>query len=66
MKLFIHVRVTLEYFNFKRENEFKRFVVYFHCFSDNCCRATAGGNEINPHLNVLNRHDHSFKGSLDL
>ena len=28
MKLFIHPRVTLEYFNFKRENEFERFVVY--------------------------------------
>ena len=44
MKLFIHARVTLEYFNFKRENEFERFVVYFHCFSDNCGRVTAGGN----------------------
>ena len=60
---FIHARVTLEYFNFKTENEYERFVVYFYCFSDNCCRATAGGNEIDPHLN---RHNHSFKGSLNL
>ena len=36
--LFIHARVTLEYFSFKRENVFKRFVIYFYCFSDNCCR----------------------------
>ena len=63
MKLFIHTRVTLEYFNFKREYEFKRFIVYFHCFSDNWCRVTVSGKGINPHLN---RHDHSFKGSLDL
>ena len=63
MKLFIHARVTLKYLNFKREDEFKRFVVYFHCFSDNCCQATAGGNEIDPNLN---HHDHLFKGSLDL
>ena len=63
MKLFMHARVTLEYFNFKRENEFKRFVVYFHYFSDNCYRATAGGNEIDPHLN---RHNHWFKGLLNL
>ena len=63
MKLFVHVRVTLEYFNFKSENEFKRFVVYFHCFSDNCCRETAKGNAIDPNLN---RHDHSFKGLLNL
>ena len=61
--LFIHVRVTLKYLHFKRENEFKICVVYFYCFSDNCCRAVAGGNEIDPHLN---RHDHSFKGLLDL
>ena len=27
--LFIHARATLEYFNFKMENEFERFVVYF-------------------------------------
>ena len=39
--LFIHACVTLEYFNFKRENEFERFVVYFYCFNDNCCWATA-------------------------
>ena len=26
--LFIHTHVTLEYFNFKRENGFKRFAVY--------------------------------------
>ena len=45
MKLIVHARITLEYFNFKRENEFKRFVVYFYCFSGNCCRATVGGNE---------------------
>ena len=43
--LFIHARVTLEYFNFKTENELERFVVYFYCFSDNCCRVTARGNE---------------------
>ena len=61
--LFIHTHVTLKYFNFKRENEFERFDVYFYCFSDNCCRATAGGNEIDPYLN---RQDHLFKGSLDL
>ena len=62
--LFIHARATLEYFNFKRENEFKRFrVVYFYCFSDKCCQVTAGGNEIGPHLN---HHGHSFKGLLDL
>ena len=36
MKLFIHARVTLEYFNFERENELKDFCVYFHYFSDNC------------------------------
>ena len=47
--LFIHV--TLENFNFKMENGFKRFAVYFYCFSDNCCRATAGGNGSDPHLN---------------
>ena len=40
--LFIHASVTLEYFNFKRENEFERFVIYLYCFSDNCCRMTAG------------------------
>ena len=61
--LFIHARVTLKYFNFKRENKFKICVVYFYCFSDNCCRAVVGGNEIDPHLN---HHDHSFKGLLDL
>ena len=63
MKLFIHALVTLEYFNLKRKYEFKRFIVYFHCFSNNCCLVTAGGNEINPHLN---HYDHSFNGSLDL
>ena len=61
--LYYTCTVTLEYFNFKRENEFERFVVCFYCFSDNCCWATAGGNEIDPQLN---RHDHSFKGSLVL
>ena len=60
---FIHAHVTLEYFNFKRENGFKRFAVYFYCFSDNCCQGTAGGNGSDPHLN---RHDHSFNDSLDL
>ena len=60
---FIHACITLEYFNFKRENEFKRFVVYFYCFSDNFCWATAGGSEIGLHLNC---HGHLFKGSLDL
>ena len=29
----------------------------------NCCRMTAGGNEIDQHLN---HHNHSFEGSLDL
>ena len=45
--LFIHARVILEYFNFEslRENEFEMFAIYFYCFSDNCCRATTGGNE---------------------
>ena len=57
--LFIHALVTLEYFNFKRENKFKSFVVYFYCFNDNCFQVTVGGNEIDP------CHDHSFKGSLD-
>ena len=61
--LFIHACVTLEYFNFKSENEFKKFIVCFYCFSYNCCKATARGNEFNPHLNC---HAHSFKGSLDL
>ena len=61
--LFIHAYVTLEYFNFKRENGFKRFAVNFYCFIDNCCRATAGGNGSNSHLH---RHDHSFNNSLDL
>ena len=55
--LFIHAHVTLEYFNFKRENGFKRIAVYFYCFGDNYCRATAEGNGSDPHLN---RHDHSF------
>ena len=59
--LFIHAHVTLEYFNFKRKNEFKRFVVYFYCFSDKCWLAIAVGNEIDPYLN---RHDHSFKFGL--
>ena len=65
MKLFIYACVTLEYFNFKRENEFKSFVVYFYCFSNNCCRAATGGNEIGPHPNRPG-HSHLFKGSLDL
>ena len=56
MKLFIHACVTLEYFNLNRENDFERLVVYFYCFSDNCCRVTAGGNKIAPHLN----HHRSF------
>ena len=47
--LFIHAHVTLEYFNFERENRFKRFVVYFYCFSDNCCQAIAGRNGTDPH-----------------
>ena len=38
--LFIYARVTLEYFNFKRENVFKRFGSAITA----CCRATAGGN----------------------
>ena len=57
---FIHVLITVEYFNFKRENEFKTSVVSLYYFSDNYSRVTAGGNEINP------CHDHSFKGLLDL
>ena len=61
--LFIHAQVTLEYFNFVRENKFKRFAVYFYCFRDNCCRAIAVGNGSNPHLN---RHDHSFNESRDV
>ena len=61
--LFIHAHVTLKYFNFKRENEFKRFAVYFYWFSDNCCRTTAGGNGSDPHLNC---HNHSFSDPLDL
>ena len=63
--LFIHVHVTLEYFNFERENRFKRFAVYFYCFRDNCCRviSAAVGNGSNPHLN---HHDHSFNESLDV
>ena len=36
--------------NFERENRLKRFAVYFYCFSDNCCRVTAGGNGSDPHL----------------
>ena len=56
MKLFIHARVTLEYFYLQKESKFKRFDVYFHCFSDNCYRVTAGGNEIDLHLS---RHDNS-------
>ena len=62
MKLLYACKCNTEYFNFKRENEFKRFVVFFHCFSDNCCRATAGGNEIDPHQSS----HHLFKGSLEL
>ena len=31
--LFIHAHVTLEYFNFQRENGFKRFAVYFYCLN---------------------------------
>ena len=50
--LFIHACVTLD---FKRENGSKRFGVYFYCFSDNCCRATAGGNGSDPHLNPTTR-----------
>ena len=60
MKLFVHTRVTLQYFNFKGRMNLKGLL---HSFSDNCCRVTAGGNEIDPYLN---HHDHSFKGSLDL
>ena len=51
--LFIHAHVTLEYFNFKRENRFKRFAVYFYCFSDNFCQATAGGNGSDPHGGMI-------------
>ena len=58
MKLFIHARVTVEYFNFERENEFKRFLSIFIASV-----ITAGVNEIDSHPN---RHDHSCKGSLDL
>ena len=43
--LFIHARVTLEYFNFKRENVFKSLVSTFIASAITaCCRATAGGN----------------------
>ena len=63
MKLFIHAHVTLEYVNFKSENEFKRFVVYFYYFSNNCYQANASGNEI---ALYLNHHNRSFEGSLDL
>ena len=64
--LFIHTRVTLEYFNFKRENVIKRFGVYLYCFSNNCmlpsdCWRKLPGND--PHLN---HHDYSFNNSLDL
>ena len=62
--LFIHARVTLEYFNFKRENEFERFVVYFYCFSNNCCQATAEEmKSIHIWIIMIIRQ---FKGSLDL
>ena len=66
MKLFLHAHVKLEYVNFRREIEFKRFGLVSTStasISDNCCQATAEENEINPHLN---RHDHSFKDLLDL
>ena len=43
--------------NFERENTFKRFAIYFYCFSDNCCRAIAVGNGSDPHMN---RHDPAF------
>ena len=53
-------QVTLEYFYFKRQNEYKRLVVYIYCFfSDNCCWTTAGGSEDDAYLNV---YDHSFSG----
>ena len=43
--LFLHARVTLEYFNFKRENEFKGLVsTSIASAITACCRATAGGN----------------------
>ena len=31
--LFIQAHVTVEYFNFQRENRFKRFAVYFCCLN---------------------------------
>ena len=43
--------------------DLKGFAVYFYCFSDNCSRASAGGNESDSHLN---RHDHFFNDLLDL
>ena len=58
MKLFIHTRVTLEYFNFKRPNKFKSLLSISITLA-----MTARGNEIDPHLN---RHNHLFKGSLNL
>ena len=53
MKFFIiiHSRITLQYFNSKRENKFEKFVSAIIA-----AERLLGGNDIDPHLNC---HDHS-------
>ena len=55
--LFIHACVTLKYFNLKRQNEFKRFVVYIYCFSD----IKTAVERVLEEMRLV-----PFKGSLDL
>ena len=65
--LAIHAHVTLEYFNFERENRFKRFAVSTSIVSAITAAERLleemGAIPSDPHLN---RHDHSFNNSLDL
>ena len=52
MKFFIiiHSRITLQYFNSKRENKFEKFASAI-----TAAERLLGGNDIDPHLNC---HDH--------
>ena len=68
--LFIHARLTMEYFNFKKRMNFKGLL---STSSDTCCGATAGGNDETSKWKRstserahLNHHDCSFNGLLDL
>ena len=57
MKLFIHARVTLKYFNFKRENEFKGLLSTSIAYS-----ATTAIERLLEEMRLIhisvNRHDH--------